>query len=110
MERFQLALNNSPEVKRPLFTTTRHACVYDRPDQADVALHAAISQLGRFENLFKNLVGVDNGFPEEIDLTSISSRTEFDRQTLRQSLIRYPQQGDRQAQSVRRARRRPIHP
>nr|MDJ0958632.1 hypothetical protein [Arenicellales bacterium] len=76
-----------PGVKRPLFTTMRYSCVYERADQADAPIDAAITQLGRFENLFKNLGGVVNGFPEEIDLAKLSSRKEFDRKTLRENLM-----------------------
>ena len=65
----------------------RYSCVYDRPDQADAPIDAAISQLGRFENLFKNLGGVVNGFPEEIDLSKLSSRKEFDRKALQENLM-----------------------
>ena len=86
-QRFEDALSKCPGAKRPLFTTMRYCCVYERADQVDAPLDAAISQLGRFENLFKNLGNVVNGFPEEINLAELSSRKEFDRKALQENLI-----------------------
>jgi len=43
--------------------------------------------LGQFENLFRNLGGVSNGFPEEIDLADLSSRQEFNRDKLLENLM-----------------------
>ena len=86
-QRFEDALKKCPGVKRPQFTSMRYSCVYERADQADAPIDAAISQLGRFENLFKNLGGVVNGFPEEIDLAKLSSRKEFNRKALQENLM-----------------------
>ena len=86
-QRFEDALKKSPGAVRPQFTTMRYTCVCDRPEDADTPIKAAISQLGRFENLFKNLGGVVNGFPEEINLTELSSRKEFDREILTENLM-----------------------
>ena len=86
-QRLDDALAKYPDAKRPLFSTMRYTAVYDRPDQADAPIDAAISQLGRFENLFKNLGGVNNGFPEPVDLAALSTREEFNRDTLRENLM-----------------------
>ena len=87
MQRFEDALAKAPDAKRPLFTTMRYAAVCENRTQLDAAIDAAIGQLGRFENLFKNLGGVSNGFPEEIDLAELSSRKEFDREILKDNLM-----------------------
>ncbi|MGI9305319.1 MAG: LLM class flavin-dependent oxidoreductase [Gammaproteobacteria bacterium] len=87
MERFETALKENPGARRPLFSTMRYVAVYDRPEQADIPIDATIRQSGRFENLFKNLGGVSDGFPEEIDLDTLSSRKEFDRAALQQNLM-----------------------
>ena len=44
-------------------------------------------QLGQFENLFKNMGGVDNGFPAAIDLASVANRDEYDQQMLHDNLL-----------------------
>ena len=41
----------------------------------------------QFENLFKNLGGVNDGFPQEIDLADLSSRKEFNRDELVNNLM-----------------------
>lgn len=87
MGRFGDALRDNPGARRPIFSTMRYTAVYDRLDQADIPLDAAIRQTGRFENLFKNLGGVTEGFAEEIDLEALNSRAEFDREAMRQNLI-----------------------
>lgn len=87
MDRFKDALSANPGARRPIFSTMRYTAVYDRADQADIPLDAAIRQTGRFENLFKNLGGVTDGFAEEIDLEALNSRAEFDREAMRQNLI-----------------------
>ena len=86
-ERFETALANYPTARRPIFATMRYTAVYDRPDQWEIPVTAALRQMGRFENLFKNMGGVREGFPEKIDLDSLNSRQEFDIQALRQNLM-----------------------
>ena len=87
MERFETALKANPGKKRPIFSTMRYVGIYDRRDQADIPLEAAMRQTGRFENLFKNLGGVTDGFADEIDLVALNSRAEFDREAMRQNLM-----------------------
>ena len=52
-----------------------------------VPVKAAQRQLGQFENLFKNLGDVKNGFPRELDLGEISNRTEYDPKMLSANLM-----------------------
>ena len=87
MQRFKDALAKQPDTKRPLFTTMRYAAVCEDSIQLDAAIDAAIGQLSRFENLFKNLGNVTNGFPEEIKLSELSSRAEFNRDDLKENLM-----------------------
>ena len=44
-------------------------------------------QLGQFENLFKNLGDVKDGFPKQIDLSALENRTEYDAQMLSENLL-----------------------
>ena len=66
--RFDEAMAANPGMPRPVFAMMRHTAVYDRKDDWEVPVKAAQRQLGQFENLFKNLGDVKNGFPKEIDL------------------------------------------
>jgi len=86
-QRLDDALAKHPEAKRPQFTTMRYSAVCASDDQVNAAVDACIGQLGRFENLFKNLGGVNNGFPEVVNLAELSSRQEFSRNTLRENLV-----------------------
>jgi alkanesulfonate monooxygenase SsuD/methylene tetrahydromethanopterin reductase-like flavin-dependent oxidoreductase (luciferase family) len=86
-ERLETAMRENPGAKRPIFATMRYTAVYDRPDQWEVPINAAKRQMGRFENLFKNLGGVKDGFVEEINLDDLNSRQEFDVSALQQNLM-----------------------
>ena len=44
-------------------------------------------QFGQFENLFKNLGDVSNGFPRAIDLTDLENRDEYDPHMLHHNLM-----------------------
>ena len=43
--------------------------------------------LGQFENLFKNLGDVKDGFPKQIPLNELANRTEYDPQMLSKNLM-----------------------
>ena len=86
-ERFETALAANPGARRPVFSTMRYTSVYDKPSDWEIPVRAAIGQLGRFENLFRNAGGVRNGFPEEIDLTALMSRDQYKPETLRENLM-----------------------
>lgn len=85
-ERYETALRNNPGAPRKIFSTMRYACVYEREDQGDVPVLAAMKQMARFENLFKNLGGVTDGFADEISLDQLGSQ-EFSTQSLKDNLM-----------------------
>lgn len=79
----------------------RYTAVYDRADQADIPLDAAIRQTGRFKESLQDLGGVTDGFAEEIDLETLNSRAEFDREAMRQeSDIRHARSGGCQTEAL----------
>jgi alkanesulfonate monooxygenase SsuD/methylene tetrahydromethanopterin reductase-like flavin-dependent oxidoreductase (luciferase family) len=49
-DRLETALAENPGKPRPIFAVMRHSCVYDRPDDWEVPVKAAMRQLGQFEN------------------------------------------------------------
>mgnify|MGYP003319180658 FL=1 len=87
MARFNCALNEHPTSAKPLFATMRQTAVYPNPKDATHYLDALITKSGRFENLFKNLADVKNGFPENVGLEQLSTRREFDRDELQTNLM-----------------------
>ncbi len=76
--RLDQALADNPGCARPIFAMMRHTCVYDKKDDWQVPVRAAQRQLGQFENLFKNLGDVTDGFPKAVDLAGIENRSEYD--------------------------------
>jgi alkanesulfonate monooxygenase SsuD/methylene tetrahydromethanopterin reductase-like flavin-dependent oxidoreductase (luciferase family) len=87
MSRFNEALAANPGAKRPEIAMMRHTAVYDRPEDAKAPLDAARRQLSQFENLFKNLGDVKNGFAKEIPLESLENRAEYDPKMLTENLM-----------------------
>jgi alkanesulfonate monooxygenase SsuD/methylene tetrahydromethanopterin reductase-like flavin-dependent oxidoreductase (luciferase family) len=86
-ERFETALRENPGSTRPKFTTMRYTAVVEQEQQIDEAVTAVHRQLGQFENLFKNLGDVTEGFPDQIDLDNLASRKEFNRDELLRNLM-----------------------
>jgi alkanesulfonate monooxygenase SsuD/methylene tetrahydromethanopterin reductase-like flavin-dependent oxidoreductase (luciferase family) len=81
------AVAKFPGKKRPVFSMMRHTALYDRAADWEVPVRAAQRQLGQFENLFKNLGDVKDGFPKELDLASIANRAEYDPKMLSENLM-----------------------
>ena len=86
-QRFEDACAKAPGVKRPRFATMRYTAVYDKPNGWEVPVKAVQRQSAQFENLFKELGEVRNGFPEEIDLNTLANRAEYDPEMLRTNLM-----------------------
>ena len=85
--RLDEALANNPGCPRPTFAMMRHTCVYDRPDEWEVPVRAAQRQLSQFENLFKNLGDVVEGFPKAAALSELANRDEYDPKMLHDNLM-----------------------
>jgi len=81
------AVAANPGSTRPTFAMMRHTALYDRREDWEVPVRAAQRQLGQFENLFKNLGDVTNGFPKQADLASIANRVEYDPKMLSENLM-----------------------
>jgi alkanesulfonate monooxygenase SsuD/methylene tetrahydromethanopterin reductase-like flavin-dependent oxidoreductase (luciferase family) len=65
----------------------RHTCVYAKPGDWELPIQSVIRQSARFENLFKNLGGVTNGFTEPVDLAALGNRAEYAPDLLRENLM-----------------------
>lgn len=87
MGRLNDAMAANPGAKRPIISMMRHTAISDHAAGHDVILAAARRQLGQFENYFKNLGDVENGFAREIPLDSLENRAEYDAEMLTENLM-----------------------
>ena len=87
MGRLNEAVANNPGAKRPVMAMMRHTALYDRKEDWMVPVRAAQRQLSQFENLFKNMGDVANGFPKAIPLDQLGNRAEYDPEMLRRNLM-----------------------
>lgn len=87
MDRMAEALANNPGKKRPVMAMMRHTALYDRKADWMVPVRAAQRQLSQFENLFKNLGDVENGFPKSIPFDQLGNRAEYNPEMLSRNLM-----------------------
>jgi len=86
-ERLETALEDNPGKPRPIFATMRHTVVYERQEDWEVPVRAAMRQLSQFENLFKNLGDVEDGFPKAIEFSELENRQEYEPRMLHEHLM-----------------------
>lgn len=87
MERFEAALAANPGTARPRFMTMRHTGIYETSGEADAFIQAIQHQGRQFENLFRNLAPVVNGFPEEPDPAKLVNQAEYEPGNLLENLV-----------------------
>ncbi len=88
MQRFEDALAAAPAgTKRPRFMTMRHTGIYEQPGDSEIFLQSIQRQGRQFENLFRNLAPVIEGFPQEPDPALLNNQAEYESENLRQNLI-----------------------
>ncbi|QOF75067.1 LLM class flavin-dependent oxidoreductase (plasmid) [Aminobacter sp. SR38] len=87
MQRLDEAVGKNPGKRRPRMAMMRHTVVYVTSQGRDAAVYAARRQLGQFENYFKNLGDVENGFAKEISLENLENRAEYDVDMLTENLM-----------------------
>ena len=93
-QRFQDALKkhseehpDSPNPNKLIFAMMRHTAVYDRKADWEIPVKAAQRQLSQFENLFKNLGDVEDGFPKAIAFSELENREQYDPKMLHDNLL-----------------------
>ena len=87
MGHFESALAENPGVARPRFMTMRHTGVFADAADGDAIVNAIIRQGRQFENLFRNLAPVVDGFPQEPDLSLLTNQAEYVPENLMANLI-----------------------
>jgi len=85
--RLDEAMAANPGLARPTFAIMRHTALTERAEDWETPIRAAQRQLGQFENLFKNLGDVVDGFPKQVDLAALEGREEFDPKMLQENLM-----------------------
>ena len=86
-DRFEQTIRNNPQVPRPEHLMLRQVCVYDDPDDWKVPVRAAIDFGRHFENLFRNLGSVKNGFPEPVDYEIVADKENYAPEALHENMI-----------------------
>ena len=81
------AIANHKSSFKPIFAMMRHAAVYTNDSDRQKALNSIRTVLGQFENLFKNLGEVENGFTKQIPLNELEGREQYDPDMLTKNLL-----------------------
>ena len=76
-----------PDSTRPTFALMRHTALYENTAGRDAAITAIQTVLGQFENLFRNLGDVNNGFPKQIPLAELTDREQYNADMLEENLM-----------------------
>lgn len=85
--RFSEAVRANPGIRRPRFLMLRRTCVYEDPRDWTIPVDASVDYGRHFENLFKNVGTVENGFPQPIELSAVANRIEYDRNAIRENML-----------------------
>jgi len=86
-QHFDASLAKHPGCEVPVFAMMRHTSVYESKSDRRTAIDAITRILGQFENVFRNLGGVANGFPEQIPLEELTEREQYDENYLEENLV-----------------------
>ena len=85
--RFDDSLKKYPQKQKPIFAMMRHTAVYENEDDWEEPVKALTMVLGQFENLFKNLGDVENGFTKTIALKDLENRDQYNSEMLKTNLM-----------------------
>ncbi|HLU06086.1 MAG TPA: LLM class flavin-dependent oxidoreductase, partial [Woeseiaceae bacterium] len=86
-DKFDKALADNPDRKRPRFLMLRRACVYENPDDWKIPVEASMMYGRHFENLFHNVGSVKNGFTEAVDYATVANRDEYNPANIRRNML-----------------------
>lgn len=86
-EKFDQAVGENPEVPRPEHMMLRRACVYEKPEDWQIPVRATTEGGRHFENLFRNLGTVSNGFPEPVDYETVANKDDYEPRALHENMI-----------------------
>ncbi len=87
MERFEASLAANLGMARPRFMTMRHTAIYENQKTRDVYIEAVRNQGRQFENLFRNLAPVVDGFAQAPDPALLTNQAEYEPGNLLDNLV-----------------------
>lgn len=86
-ERFEETVRNNSQAPRPEHMMLRRACVYENPDDWEIPVRAT-TEFGRhFENVFRNIGSVKNGFVEPVDYDAVANKGDYSPAALHENMI-----------------------
>ena len=86
-KRFDESMEKFDNVKRPHFAMMRHTAIYETEASRKKAIAAIQNVLGQFENLFRDIGGVKDGFPAQTPLADLVNRDEYNANMLEENLL-----------------------
>lgn len=86
-ERLDESARNNPHMPRPEHMMLRRACVYENPDDWEIPVRATVNFGRYFENVFRNIGTVRNGFPEPVDYRVIENKNDYASDALHRNMI-----------------------
>ncbi len=87
MQHFERALRAHPQATRPRFMLMRHVGVWDTQHGGQAFIQAIQRQGRQFENLFRNLAPVVDGFPQDPDPALLVNQGEYEPDNLMNNLL-----------------------
>ena len=73
--------------QHPTFAVMRHTALYEDSQGREAVITAIQKSMGMFENLFRNLSDVVDGFPKQIPLEQLVEREQYNPNMLEQNLM-----------------------
>ena len=79
--------SGDPSRHHPILAMMRHTALYQTSAGKNDVIAAIQKSMGMFENLFRNLGDVKNGFPKQIPLEELSEREQYDPKMMVENLM-----------------------
>jgi flavin-dependent trigonelline monooxygenase, oxygenase component len=85
--RFADTLAKYPGIKRPRFLMLRRTCVYPRQGDWVIPVQVSVEHNRQFENLFRNVGTVNEGFSEPAAREQLANRDDYKPEAIRDSMM-----------------------
>ena len=86
-QRFTDTVAKLPGVRRPRFLMLRRTCVCEREENCIVPVQISADYNRRFENLFRNIGTVANGFPEPATWEQLANPDDYNPERVRDGMV-----------------------
>jgi len=85
-KQFDEAVEKYPQEVAPKFFLLRRTCVYDSEADRRAAIRALMEYGTRFENLYRNLGDVHDGFPTQVSFDEVANKEDYTEEALMENL------------------------